>query len=73
MVYYLCTKCSRIIRQCNAEKHMTKCKESMMQCCDCGSEFKKEDVTKHTKCMNGVVGSLPPLFNPNAVWNGNND
>ena len=66
-MFYTCSKCGKLVRQCNAVKHQKKCGDSVMHCCDCGQEVKTEELSNHTKCPNGMFSSLPPLFNPNSV------
>ena len=67
-MFYTCSKCGKLFRQCTAAKHQKKCADSVMHCCDCGQEVKAEELSNHTKCPNGIFSSLPPLFNPNSVF-----
>ena len=70
MVIYCCEKCQKIVRQCNVEKHMKRCKESKMKCCDCGKIISEGNLMNHDECEKRVDGPVPSLFNGDAVWPG---
>ena len=67
-MFLFCSKCSKLVRKCNTEKHAKKCKEGLFKCCDCGQEMKQEDITNHTSCPNAIRSTRPSLFNPNSVF-----
>ena len=67
-MFLFCSKCSKLVRKCNTEKHAKKCKEGLFKCCDCGQEMKQEDIANHTSCSNAIRSTHPSLFNPNSVF-----
>ena len=67
-MFLFCSKCSKLVRKCNTEKHAKKCKEGLFKCCDCGQEMKQEDIANHTSCPNAIRSTRPSLFNPNSVF-----
>ncbi len=67
-MFLFCSKCSKLVRKCNTEKHAKKCKEGLFKCCDCGQEMKQEDIANHTSCSNAIRSTRPSLFNPNSVF-----
>lgn len=67
-MFLFCSKCSKLVRKCNMEKHAKKCKEGLFKCCDCGQEMKQEDIANHTSCPNAIRSTRPSLFNPNSVF-----
>lgn len=66
-MYYLCNKCSRIIRDNNVEKHEKKCQGATFSCCDCNEEFDVHTIGTHTVCPNALKSILPAVYNPKAV------
>lgn len=66
-MYYLCNKCSRILREGNVEKHEKKCQGTTFSCCDCNEEFDLHTIGTHTNCPNAIKTILPPVYNPKAV------
>ena len=66
-MYYLCNKCSRILRDINVEKHEKKCQGATFSCCDCNEEFDVHTIGTHTVCANALKTILPAVYNPKAV------